>query len=70
MTEVFASIVLERNSQKGIIIGHRGARLGRVRRNSKRKIKKLLGTDVDLNLHVRVLPDWQRDTKYLNRLGF
>jgi GTP-binding protein Era len=70
VTEVFASIVLERNSQKGIIIGHRGARLGRVRRNSKRKIKKLLGTDVDLNLHVRVLPDWQRDTKYLNRLGF
>lgn len=70
VTEVFASIVLERTSQKGIIIGHRGSRLGKVRRNSKRKIKKLLGTVVDLNLHVRVLPDWQRDTKYLNRLGF
>lgn len=70
VTEVFASIVLERNSQKGIIIGHQGARLGKTRRTAKRKIKKLLGTEVDLNLHVRVLQDWQRDTKYLNRLGF
>lgn len=68
--EVFASIVLERDSQKGIIIGHRGSRLGKVRRSAKRRIKRLLGTDVDLKLHVRVLPDWQRDTKYLNRLGF
>ena len=70
VTEVFASIVLERDSQKGIIIGHQGARLGKTRRTAKRKIKKLLGTEVVLNLHVRVLPDWQRDTKYLNRLGF
>ena len=70
LTDVFASIVVERESQKGIIIGHKGARLREIGTNAREQINRLLGTRVHLNLHVKVLKEWQRDAKYLNRLGF
>ena len=64
------SIVVERDSQKGIIIGHRGARLREIGTAAREQINRLLGTRVHLNLHVKVLKEWQRDAKHLNRLGF
>ena len=70
MMDVFASIVVERDSQKGIIIGHRGERLKEVGRVARLQAKELLGMPVHLAIHVKVMPDWQRDAKYLNRLGF
>ena len=70
LTDVFASIVVERESQKGIIIGHKGARLREIGTTAREQINRLLGTRVHLNLHVKVLKEWQRDAKYLNRLGF
>ncbi|MFT3875290.1 MAG: GTPase Era [Propioniciclava sp.] len=70
MMEVFASIIVERDSQKGIIIGHRGERLKQVGRDARLQARELLGMPVHLALHVKVLPDWQRDAKHLNRLGF
>ncbi len=70
LTDIFASIVVERESQKGIIIGHRGARLREIGTDAREQINRLLGTRVHLNLHVKVLKEWQRDPKYLGRLGF
>lgn len=70
LLDVFASIVVERDSQKGIIIGHKGSRLREIGTVARLQINRLLGTRVHLKLHVKVLKEWQRDTKYLNRLGF
>lgn len=70
LTDVFATIVVERDSQKGIIIGHRGARLKEIGTVAREQINSLLGTRVHLTLHVKVLKEWQRDSKHLNRLGF
>ena len=65
-----ATIYVERDSQKGIIIGHQGARLREIGSVARPQINRLLGTRVHLKLHVKVLKEWQRDSKYLNRLGF
>lgn len=70
LMDVFASIVVERDSQKGIIIGHRGERLKQVGRDARLQINELLGMPSHLALHVKVMQDWQRDAKHLNRLGF
>ncbi len=70
LLEIFASMVVERDSQKAIMIGHRGSRLKEVGTAAREQITKLLGTPVHLDLRVKVLKDWQRDPKHLNRLGF
>lgn len=70
LLDVYATIHVERESQKPIIIGRRGSRLGAVGKQSRMAIEALLGTPVYLNLHVRVAKDWQRDPKQLRRLGF
>jgi len=68
--EIFATIHLERSSQKGIIIGHNGQRLKQIGTTARAGIEALLGTRVHLDLHVAVESDWQRDPKKLDRLGF
>ncbi len=68
--DIFASIVVERDSQKGIIIGKGGAQIRRIRLRARRQIQALLGTKVRLDLKVKVLKDWQRSPKYLKRLGY
>jgi len=70
ITEIFATIHLERDSQKGIIIGHRGSRLKAIGTAARTNIQGLLGGRVHLALHVAVESDWQRDPKKLDRLGF
>ncbi|WP_322409010.1 GTPase Era [Microbacterium invictum] len=70
LTDVFADIVVERDSQKAIIIGHRGSRLRDVGARARAQIEPLLGTRVYLSLHVRIAKEWQRDPKQLRRLGF
>ena len=67
---VHASLHVERDSQKGIIIGKGAARLKRIKRDARKGIEPLLGARVILDLHVRVAKDWQRDPKLLGRLGF
>jgi GTP-binding protein Era len=68
--EIFATIHLERSSQKGIVIGNRGARLKQIGTTARAGIEALLGSRVHLDLHVAVEADWQRDPKKLDRLGF
>jgi GTP-binding protein Era len=70
LTDVHASIVVERDSQKAIIIGRKGARLRDVGAAARAQIERLVGTRVFLKLHVRVAKEWQRDPKQLGRLGF
>ncbi len=70
LTDIYADIVVERDSQKGIIIGRRGARLREVGATARSGIEPLLGSRVFLSLHVRVAKEWQRDPKQLGRLGF
>jgi GTP-binding protein Era len=70
LTEVFATIHLERPSQKGIMIGQRGARLKAIGTQARAGIEALLGGRVHLDLHVAVEANWQRDPRKLDRLGF
>ncbi len=70
LLDVHATVYIERPSQKGIVIGPKGARLKEVGTKSRRHIEALLGTPVFLDLHVKVAKDWQRDPKQLRRLGF
>jgi GTPase len=70
LLDIYASLIVERDSQKGIMIGHRGSRLSEIGAAARQQIEALLGTPVYLDLRVKVLKEWQRDAKYLNRLGF
>ena len=70
LLEIYATIHLERDSQKGIVIGTRGARLKQIGTRARAGIEQLLGQRVHLDLHVAVESDWQRDPKKLDRLGF
>jgi len=70
LTDVRADIYVERDSQKAIVIGKKGARLGAIGSTSRRQIEQLLGTPVYLSLHVKIAKDWQKDPKQLRRLGF
>lgn len=70
LLDVHARLFVERESQKGIIIGHQGSRLKDIGTTSRVQIEKLLGTPVHLDLRVKVAKDWQRDPRQLRRLGF
>jgi GTP-binding protein Era len=70
LVRIFADVYVERDSQKSIVIGARGARLKEVGTRARAEIEALLGTRVYLDLHVRVAKDWQRDPKQLRKLGF
>jgi GTP-binding protein Era len=70
LMKIFADIYVERQSQKAIVIGAGASRLRDVGTRARKEIEGLLGTKVYLDLHVRVLKDWQRDPKQLRRLGF
>ncbi|TQL75556.1 GTP-binding protein Era [Stackebrandtia endophytica] len=68
--KIYAEIYVERPSQKAIVIGKGGSRLRVVGTRARKEIAKLLDARVYLDLHVRVAKDWQRNPKYLQRLGF
>lgn len=70
IVDVYANIWVERDSQKGIIIGKGGSRLKEVGATARAGIEPLLGSRVYLNVRVKVAPNWQRDPKHLHRLGF
>jgi GTP-binding protein Era len=70
LLDIFANLYVERDSQKGIVIGHKGVRLRDVGTTARRQIEALLGTPVHLSLHVKVAKDWQRDPRQLRKLGF
>ncbi len=70
LLEIYASLYVERDSQKGIVIGKGGSRLRDVGERARHGIEALLGRRVYLSLRVKVLKEWQRDPKALGKLGF
>jgi GTPase len=70
LLDVHAFLYVERDSQKGIIIGPQGTRLRDIGIRARAEIEALLGTPVHLDLHVTIAKDWQRDPKQLRKLGF
>jgi GTPase len=69
LTKIYASIVVERDSQKGIVIGQGGKTLKAIGTAARLEMEPLLGTRVYLDLRVRVFKEWQRDPRALDRLG-
>jgi len=70
VTEVYAKLWVERDSQKAIVIGRGGARLREIGTAARAKIEPILGGKVYLSIQVKVAKEWQRDPKQLGRLGF
>jgi len=70
LLDVYATVYVERDSQKAIVLGTGGARLKGVGTTARHQIEALLGMQVFLNLHVSVAKDWQKDPKQLKKLGF
>lgn len=70
MLDVRVVLFVERDSQKGIMIGKGGSRLKEIGAQARRGIVALLGVPIFLDLRVKVAKDWQRDPKQLQRLGF
>lgn len=68
--QVHVSLWVERDSQKGIIIGHKGSRLREIGTRARKEVQLLMGEPVHLAIQVRVAQDWQRNPKQLGKLGF
>lgn len=70
LLDIHANVYVERDSQKGIIIGPKGSRLRAIGTEARKGIEAMLGTPVYLDLHVKIAKDWQRDPRQLRKLGF
>jgi GTP-binding protein Era len=70
LIDIYATIYVERSSQKPIVLGQAGSRMKDIGTRSRKGISALLGSPVFLDLHVKVAKEWQRDPKQLRRLGF
>jgi GTP-binding protein Era len=68
--DVIATLHVERDSQKGIIIGPQGSKLKAIGTTARKSIENLIGMQVFLQIHVKVSKEWQKDPKMLARLGF
>jgi GTP-binding protein Era len=70
LIDIKADVIVERNSQKGIVIGKGGSLLKLAGTEARVELEALLGERVNLDLHVSVEKDWQRTPQLLDRLGF
>ncbi len=70
LARIYASIVVERDSQKGILIGKGGQTLKTIGSKAREQIEPIVGERVFLDLRVKVMKEWQRDPKMLDRLGY
>ena len=68
--EVIATIVVDRKSQKGILIGKQGSMIKKIRQNAQREIKRFFQTPVYLELFVKVENNWRNKQKYLKEFGY
>jgi GTP-binding protein Era len=70
LTKIHATLVVERDSQKGIVIGKGGQTLKTIGTRAREEMELLIGTRIYLDLRVKVVKEWQKDPKALERLGF
>lgn len=68
--EIYATIYVERDSQKGIIIGNKGAMIKTIGTQSRQEIEQLFDTSVQLFLNVKVLKNWRNDQTLMRRFGY
>lgn len=68
--EVMATIVVDRKSQKGILVGKQGSMIKKIREAARREMKRYLGKPVSLELFVRVENNWRNKQKYLKEFGY
>lgn len=68
--DIHATIHIERDSQRGILLGHKGQTLKEIGIRARADIENLIGAKCYLGLHIKVSKEWQRDPKLLERLGF
>jgi len=68
--DISATLHVERDSQKGIIIGPQGSKLKAIGSLARKSIENLVGMQVFLQIHVKVSKEWQKDPKLLAKLGF
>lgn len=68
--DIHATIHVERDSQRAILLGHQGERLKDIGTRARTDIERILSARVYLGLHIKVSKDWQRNPKLLERLGF
>lgn len=68
--DITAVLHVERDSQKGIIIGPQGVKLKEIGSRARKSIEQFIGMQVFLQIHVKVSKEWQKDPKLLARLGF
>lgn len=70
LTRIHATIHVERDSQKGILIGKQGSKLGRIGEDARKEIERMLGKRVFLKLYVRVEKNWSKDARLLSKFGY
>jgi GTP-binding protein Era len=70
LIRIHATIHVERDSQKGIVIGKNGAKLRTIGEEARKEIERMVGTKVFLKLFVRVQKNWSRDTRALRKFGY
>jgi GTP-binding protein Era len=70
MTYISANIFVERDTQKGIVLGKKGTMIKRIGRDARQEIEELLGTRVYLELWVKVRKKWRKNERELERLGY
>jgi GTP-binding protein Era len=69
-TYIRAVIYVEKDSQKGIIIGKRGAALRQIGQSSRKQIERMIGHEVYLELFVKVREGWRDNKKVLSQMGY
>ncbi len=68
--EIESVIYTERESQKGILLGHKGMRLSKVRNQSRKEMERFFGKDINLNLFIKIEKDWRKNDNQLKRFGY
>jgi len=70
LIRIHATIHLERNSQKGILIGKKGSKLKKIGEDARKDIERMVGAHVFLKLFVRIQKNWSQDTRALRKFGY
>jgi len=70
LVRIHAKIHVEHNSQKGIVIGKKGATLKKIGSEARKEIERMTGSRVFLKIFIRVQKNWSRDTKAMRRFGY
>jgi GTP-binding protein Era len=70
LTRIYATIRVERDGQKAIVIGTKGAMLKKIGTLAREEMERIFGVKIYLDLHVRVQPGWREKSAFLNALDW